>query len=426
MAGTTKNYAPSQVQIGPGDVWVIGTAPTDTAIRLTLAANGTPDATAHPSSVHLGVLTSATTLDVKPKMADISADQFEISVDSFLTELEAKLDTEISQLTSVLLAQLLGIGVYGTGTNSNPVASTNYAQITFGGIYTVPKACIAVISPSRQNSQLYNVAVLYLAYSAGGLKFSLGKEKASTIKATFAALADLTRTAGRMVGVVYQTLVAPTGGTPQAKNSNVLQIQQGPADLWLIDTYAADALATAPTDTTASGSTLPQQVTLDGTTLTPLAAAHPNAVNLGMTQGAVEFEVVPKFATVKDDQTDAPVDVYLQSLSVSISAELKQASMTNLAAALGVGTYAISAGAYAQTTFGGTFQPGAVCVAAIAAKRTAPAKAVVACLYRVDPTGGITWTVSRTKESTVKAKFDAHADVARTAGRTAGIYHEML
>jgi hypothetical protein len=426
MAGTSKNYAPTQVQIGPGDVWIIGTAPTDTAIRLTLASNGTPDATAHPGSVHLGMLPGATTLNVKPKLAAMSADQFEISVDSLLTELEGKIETEISQLTSVLLSQLLGIGVYSTGTNANPTAGTNYAQLTFGGNFTVPKACVAIISPSRINSAYFNVVVLYLAYSAGGMKFSLGKTKAASVKATFAGLTDLTRTAGRMVGVIYSTLAATVGGTPTAKNSNVLQIQQGPADLWIIDTYAADALATAPTDTTASGATLAQQVALDAATLTPLAAAHPNAANLGITQGAVEFEVVPKFAEVKADQADGGVDVYLQSASVSMSAELGQGSMTNLAAALGVGTYSLSAGVYAQLTIGGTFQPGAVCVAAIAPKRTAPTKAVVACLYRVHPTEGFTVTVSRTKESTVKVKFDGHTDVNRTAGRTVGIYHEMM
>jgi hypothetical protein len=77
MGGTAKGYAPSEIIQGPGDVWVIGTAPLDANVRLTLASDGTPDQTAHPGSVHLGAIASATTTSVKPKVAGIVTDQDE-------------------------------------------------------------------------------------------------------------------------------------------------------------------------------------------------------------------------------------------------------------------------------------------------------------------------------------------------------------
>ena len=46
MAGTTKSYTPAEIVQGPGDLWVIGQAPSDANVRLTLASDGTPDSTA--------------------------------------------------------------------------------------------------------------------------------------------------------------------------------------------------------------------------------------------------------------------------------------------------------------------------------------------------------------------------------------------
>lgn len=401
MASTAKAYAPAEIIQGPGDVWIIGTAPTDAAVRLTLASDGTPDATAHPGSVHLGAIASATTTSVKPKIAEIVTDQDEAPVDSYVTGLDGKIETELSQASSVNLQRLLGVGTYSTG--------AGYKQVTFGGVYTVPKACIAVISPTRADATKYVVSILYIGYSASGFSMSMGKTKAALLKAVFAALSDTTRTAGKQVGVVYQTLASAAGGTPTAKTTDVTQIYQGPADLWVID---------APTD-------VAQRVTL-AADLTPDSTAHPNAVHLGMTTGAIDFSVAPKFDLIEADQFDAPVDVALNTLTAKIEAEMNQSAMDKLARALGVGSYSLSEGAYAQTTFGGTFQPSSLCVAAIGKKRSDATKAVVACLYRVHALDGITWVMSRTKASTYKLSFQGEKDVARTAGRQIGIFHEMI
>ena len=59
MAGTAKDYTVSEIICGYGNLWAIGVAPTNSAVQLTLSANGTPDATAHPGSVHLGMVESS-------------------------------------------------------------------------------------------------------------------------------------------------------------------------------------------------------------------------------------------------------------------------------------------------------------------------------------------------------------------------------
>ena len=403
MAGTVKSYTPSEIIQGPGDVWFIPTPPTDANVRLTLASDGTPDSTAHPSSIHLGLMAGATTTTVKPKIAEVTADQYDAPVDSYLDELDAKVEADMAQTESSLLQRVLGVAAYSAG--------SGYEQLTFGGINTVPQGCIAVISPSRANPAQYVVSVLYKAVATSGFSLALGRAKAASYKASFTGLTDFTRTLGQQVGVLYQTLINASGGTPTAKDAVVGQIYQGPADLWLI--------APAPTDTA-------QRVTLDATTLTPDAGTHTGAIHLGLTAGAVTFKVTPKIDMVKSDQGDAPVDAWVQSIAASLEAEMQQSAMDKLARALGVGNYTLSAGNYAQCTYGGTNQPPAICVAVIAPKRVAPTKAVVGCLYRVNAADGLSWTASRGKASTYKLQFNGQADVTRTAGRTVGIFHEMV
>jgi len=411
MAGGPKNYAISDIIQGPGDVWVIGNPPSDANLRLTLAADGSPDATAHPGSVHLGAVQSAITTMVKSKVTPIKLDQYDAPFDGYVSELDASIEAELAQTESSLLQRALGVGVYSSG--------SGYEQCTFGGLFTVPTACIAVISPSRTGTG-YVVAVLYSAFGSGGFEVSMGKAKATAYKTKFTGFADITvsRSAGQWTGIVYQTLANPVGGTPTAKAFNTAQIFQGPADFWLVDINAGSGTST-PTDAA-------PRVTLDATTLTPDLATHPNAVDLGMTAGPTVFKVEPKIETFKADQFDSGIGVWVQEIKATLEAEMIESSMDKLARALGVGNYTLSAGAYAQTTFGGTFQPPKFAVCAIGKKRTAPTKAVVCCLYTVNPTGGLSWIASRQKMSTYKLTFEGLLDPLRTPGRQMGIFHEMV
>jgi hypothetical protein len=487
MAGTTKDYSVSEIIQGPGDLWAIGVAPTDSAVRLTLASDGSPDQTTHPGSVHLGVIMQAVSTTIKPKIAAISTDQFEAPIDSYLTELDGKIEAELGQVESQKLQRMLGVGTYSSGTNANPAAGTAYEQVTFGGTFTVPKICLACISPSRQNPNQYVVSVLFIGVSMGGFALALGRAKAASYKAQFQGLSDPTRTVGQQIGVLYQTLANASGGTPTPRANDPSQIFQGPVDLYLI--------SPAPTDAT-------QQVTLDAATLTPSSTVHPNSMHLGLIEGATTFSVAPKIDAIKADQFDGAVDAYLNSLACKIETTCLNSTMQNLARALGVGNYTISAGNYAQCTFGGTNQPPTICIAAIAQKRVpqaasttlaaaigapitvptaislnanaapngeylkidsewfvinsgggtttptvtggqlgstaathlinatvsfgGPTKVVVACLYRVNAADGISWTAQRTKTSTFKVTFTGQSDVTRTAGRQIGIWHETM
>jgi len=406
MAGTAKDLTVSEMHQGPGDLWWIGTAPVDGTPRLTLASDGTPDSETHGTCIHLGAIQSAITTAVKAKIADIDLDQYDAPVDGYLTELESSIEAEMAQTEAAKLQRALGVGTYATG--------SGYKHLTFGGNLTVPTGCIAAISRKRVSGTKYIVATLFKAAAVGGFQVVFGRSKASTYKIKFTGLSDLTRTAGKQVGIIHETLVDASGGTPTAKDFSVAEIYQGPADLYLIDA--------APTDAAV-------RVTIDATTLTPDSMAHVNAKHLGSTAGEVTFSVTPKISFMRMDQADAPVDVFIDSIEAKIEAEMQQSEMQKLARALSVGTYsgdAVPPTSWKQVTFGGTDQPTAMCIAAIAKKRSDTTKAAVACLYRVHSTGGIEITMSRKKASTYKVSFAGRLDLTRTAGKQMGVFHEMI
>jgi hypothetical protein len=405
MAGTTKDLTPAEIHQAPGDLWVLPAAPLDATPRMTLASNLTPDATAHPASVHLGAIASAITTTVKPKIAPIELEQFDAPFDGYLADLNTTLEAEMAQSRPAKFQRALGVATFSSG--------TGYEQVTFGGTLAVPKLCIAAISPKRTAPLQAWVTILFNGVAVGGFSVAMGRAKSSTWKLRFRGLPDLTRTPGQRTGILYETTVDAAGGTAQAKDLTSAEIFQGPADLWLISPAPSDA---------------DQRVTLDATTLTPDATVHSGAKHLGGTAGAVTLTVTPKIGDIKMDQADDAVDVFIDSIEAKIEAEMVQSEAQKLARALGLGTlnnYTAGTG-YKQVTWGGSNQPNPICVAAIAPKRTTPTKAVVACLYNVISNDGFSLTLSRKKASSYKFTAIGNMDASRTIGRTIGIYHEMV
>jgi hypothetical protein len=200
MSGTptAKNYSVSAINQGPGDLWIIGTPPSDTAQRLTLAPDGSPDSTAHPMSVCLGFTESGINFTMKQKIVDIAVDQMTAPVDAYLESDEAVIEAELSQQSADLLQQSLSTGVYST--------ASAYKQVTFGGISVVPNFCVAAISPKRIGTLLWVVSLLYRVSSKGGVQITYQRAKKSMHKVQFTGQADITRTAGRNIGVHYETL----------------------------------------------------------------------------------------------------------------------------------------------------------------------------------------------------------------------------
>lgn len=198
MAATAKGYSVSDIRQGPGDIWIIGGGVDDTAQRLTLAADGTPDSVAHPASICLGVTEGGITGTVKVKASDITVDQADAPVDRYVEMVEMTISAELAQQSITLLQNALSVGTYST--------SSGYKQLTIGGTAAIPTACIALISPKRSDATKFDVVLIYKAQSIIDVAKLAARAKKSTHKVTFSGLADLARTAGRQIGNVYETV----------------------------------------------------------------------------------------------------------------------------------------------------------------------------------------------------------------------------
>jgi hypothetical protein len=184
---------------GPCDLWIIGSPPSDATQRLTLdAATLTPDATTHPASVHLGLIDGDTKVTMAAKKEDIRADQFAGVLDQFVTEEEMMVEADLKQLEATKIQQILaGLSVYST--------AAGYKQNTFGGLNLPAKVAFAVIAPKRNDATKAHVCVLYSAIFEASVAFPLGRKSPSKYQLKVKGLADPTRTAGRNIGILYET-----------------------------------------------------------------------------------------------------------------------------------------------------------------------------------------------------------------------------
>ena len=198
MAGTGTQYNAAAIHQGPGDLWIIGGGVVDSATpQLTIATDGTPDATAHPASVHLGYTDSAIATAYVPKHVDIMVDQSGGPVARYGESEKWTLGADLKQLDLAILQQAASLGTYTT--------ASGYTQLTFGGLADLPTVCVALIAKKRGAVGKFIVVILFSATGHLGISTSIGRAKPATNKVEFDALADLSRAAGRQLGVIYIT-----------------------------------------------------------------------------------------------------------------------------------------------------------------------------------------------------------------------------
>jgi hypothetical protein len=191
----------TKIHQGPGNLWLAVSVPA-TGARLLIDSTGTPT---QGTPVFAGAVSGAATVSLGPKLEEISADQIAAPIDVLMTG-----ETEFVEITLLEsdLAKLKNYVVHGTfttGTDTNlPAGSQTYEEIAFGGVITIPKTSVAVISPRRNNAGKFVVTQLYQAYQAEAVQLPYQRAKETSYKVKFSGLADPTRPAGDQVGKIYR------------------------------------------------------------------------------------------------------------------------------------------------------------------------------------------------------------------------------
>ena len=197
---TAKNYLSAQIQRGNADLWVNFAKPAIGTPDLVLdVASGTPDATANPNAIHLGLLDSASMLVYTPKPDSEKVDQDTGVVAVFDADEEVVIEATLKQtaLNAVLAHCMPGL-TFSDGTKEG---------ITLGRGSNIVRTPVpmCLIGPSADPAFKWVVALLYAAVPVGPVTVEIAKNKTAMYKAKFQGISDLTRSSGDRIGSIYKT-----------------------------------------------------------------------------------------------------------------------------------------------------------------------------------------------------------------------------
>jgi hypothetical protein len=196
MAGTAKNYNANQIVLGPSDLWLNVAVPAASS-RLTLDADGTPDATANPNAIHLGMTAGGVTFEYVPEVQDFTSDELTAPHLSRIISERATLKGEFLQVFNWSLLEKMSVG--GTK-NVNTNTSTGYEELTMGGLSTITTFSIALIGSDISGTNQYWVVQLYKTFNRAGFNFTVTLRDQSRTPFEFNGQAVTSRATGDQIG----------------------------------------------------------------------------------------------------------------------------------------------------------------------------------------------------------------------------------
>lgn len=192
MAGTALSWKTTDIAQNAGQLWS-GIPVPGAGARLTLAADGTPDATANPAAKHLGATTAGTKLMAKATYTSYNVDEFRAPIATNIDAVEMAISANLVGVTDLELMEILtpGLGTYST--------ASGYKQLTMGAraiVYTG----IAFIFPLISDPTKYGVWHLYKALNTTGLEFTAARKELGSTPVSFTGYEITTRSAVDTIG----------------------------------------------------------------------------------------------------------------------------------------------------------------------------------------------------------------------------------
>ena len=158
-----------------------------------------------PTYLFAGASRGAATVPLSPKNMPIPTDQTTADVDAVMTAEIESIEVELLESDLYKMQNYITNGTYFTGTDSGlPTGVQSYEEIAFGGVLTVPKFSIMLISPRRDVVSKYVVVQLYRAFQADQIQLPFTREKETLYKVKFQGLWDDVRPNGDHVGQLWR------------------------------------------------------------------------------------------------------------------------------------------------------------------------------------------------------------------------------
>jgi len=171
------NFSYPATHKNPGQIWANLSIPAGGA-RLTLDANGEPDATENPNALHLGLTEAGATVKLNGEYEDEFFDEFREALDTTHTQTAMMLNADLSQVYDFDVLELCtkGIGTRDTG--------AGYDEISIGRS-PLGFTSIAVITPRRDDPTKFAVTHIYSALNKSNIELATSRQTRSKIPVEF-------------------------------------------------------------------------------------------------------------------------------------------------------------------------------------------------------------------------------------------------
>lgn len=196
MAATARTYTIADIARGPVDIWLNVAAPAfgaEVAIDTTSGVH-TPESSANPSALHLGLSKEGASLLIKPATENFMADELTSPYRSAISDEEVVISTkgslQVGQNMTILAQLVLG------STASTP---TGKLALKGGGLSTITYRTVMAIWALPEDTTKYMYWLLYRSYNDTGVALEISRKIDASADIAFRGFSDPARTAGDQI-----------------------------------------------------------------------------------------------------------------------------------------------------------------------------------------------------------------------------------
>ena len=201
MAGTATNYDESVIVVDTiAQVWAGLAIPSAGAI-LTLAADGTPDATANPNAVHLGHTKEGVKLTIGTSLTKHYVDELAEPIKATVDTTEMMFEGEFLQVLDedVLKKLTAAFGTYdATPPSGTKVFNVGRKALAYDSIALIYQTPMSIGATAK-----YAVAHIYNGLNESGLSYSISRKGMAGTPFKFVAYGISSRSSEDSVGAYW-------------------------------------------------------------------------------------------------------------------------------------------------------------------------------------------------------------------------------
>lgn len=198
MAGTAPSWRTTNIAQNAGQLWGSLAIPGAGA-RITLDADGTPDATANSTAFHYGATKAGSKLMIKSSLTKYYVDEFRGPIVTNLDTVEMGISADLVGVTDmdVITNLLPGVGTYAT--------ASGYKQVRVG-VKAIAYQSVALIFPLIEDTTKFGIFNLYSALNDTGVEWAQGRKELGFTPVSFVAYEITSRAATDTMGSYWKQI----------------------------------------------------------------------------------------------------------------------------------------------------------------------------------------------------------------------------